>query len=65
MERITVKATYVVADGASQSTGSVEFVARVKDSSKGYNLSGRAKQAVARRNKVKHSAVTITGLSSW
>jgi hypothetical protein len=65
MERLTVSATYVFVLNGVESTGHVEFVARIKDSSKGLNLTGRAKRAAARRNNVTPSAINITGIVSW
>lgn len=65
VERVGVKATYALENGDAKNSGSIEFIARVRDPSKGYNLMERARRAVARHHKVKLSAVVITGLISF
>lgn len=59
MERVMVRASYKV--GSDSAEKRVEFVARVKDSSEGYNLAERARKAAARRENVPASQIKITG----
>lgn len=65
IEHLTVCASYTAIKAGSEVSGKVEFVARVRDSSKGYNLEGRARSAVARRLKIPASSVRITGVMGW
>ncbi|WDD90270.1 hypothetical protein Bsp3421_000093 (plasmid) [Burkholderia sp. FERM BP-3421] len=64
MERIAVSATYEVVQSGERVTGSVAFVARVTDPSKGLDLVTRAQRAVARRLRVRLSDVKILGVMS-
>lgn len=65
IERLTVSASYTAIKDGLEIAGRVEFVARVSDSSKGYNLEDRARKAVVRRLKVPASNVRITGVMGW
>lgn len=66
MERLAVTASYkVTLDSGATQQGRVQFVARVADASKGYDLLGRAKRAVARRLKCAASKVAIVGVESF
>ena len=51
--------------GGRSLTGSIEFVARIGDASKGFSLVKRAKRAVSRRIKVPASSVSIIGIESY
>lgn len=65
IERLAVRASYIASKDGSEMGGNVEFVARIRDSSKGYGLEDRARKAVARRLKVPASNIRITGVMSW
>jgi hypothetical protein len=64
MERIAVSATYEVLKNGRPVTGRVDFVARVADASRGYDLTARAQRAVARRLRVRPADVNIVGVTS-
>ena len=65
IERLTVRATYVATKDGQEAAGLVEFVARVADSSKGYNLEERAKRAASRRTGLPAPSIRITGGMSF
>ncbi|KWW32426.1 MULTISPECIES: hypothetical protein [Cupriavidus] len=65
IERLTVRANYTVTKDGKETTGQVEFIARVADSSKGYGLEQRARNAVSRRVGVPASSVRIIGVISF
>lgn len=64
MERIAVIADYEVKKHGELLTGRVEFVARIADPAKGFDLVARAQRAVARRLTVREADVKIVGLLS-
>lgn len=64
MERISVTASYEVVQQGRAVSGHVEFVARVADAGKAYDLATRAKRAVARRLRVRLADVKILGIMS-
>jgi hypothetical protein len=64
MERIAVSAIYEAVQHGEAVAGRVEFVARVVDASKGYDLATRAQRAVARRLRVRLADVKILGVMS-
>ncbi|HDR8909173.1 MULTISPECIES: hypothetical protein [Burkholderia cepacia complex] len=64
MERIAVSATYEAVKHGELVAGNVEFVARIVDPSKGYDLITRAQRAVARRLRVRLADVKILGIIS-
>jgi hypothetical protein len=64
MERIAVSASYEVVKNGVPVAGRVEFVARVADATKGYDLAARAQRAVARRLRVRLADVKILGVMS-
>lgn len=64
MERIAVTANYETIREGKLVVGRVEFVARVADAAKGYDLSTRAQRAVARRLRVRPADVKIVGIQS-
>jgi hypothetical protein len=64
MERIAVSATYEALQNGKPVAGRVDFVARVADASRGYDLTTRAQRAVARRLRVRTADVKIVGLTS-
>lgn len=49
MERIAVSASYEAVKLGKAVTGRVDFIARVADPTKGYDLTSRAQSAVVRR----------------
>lgn len=63
--RLTVRATYAVTKDGKETTGQVEFIARVADPSKGYALEQRARNAVSRRMGVAASTVRIVGVMGF
>jgi len=64
MERVAASGSYTCLINGIESAGRVEFIARVKDSSKGYSLLDQARRAAARREAVKLAAITVTGIVS-
>ena len=62
IERIAVRISYTVTRAGKPENGELEFIARVVNSSKGYDLVGRGRRAVSRRLKVPLSTVEITGV---
>ncbi|QBR04056.1 hypothetical protein [Paraburkholderia pallida] len=64
MERIAVSATYEAVKHGEPVAGSIDFVARVADPSKGLDLVTRAQCAVARRLRVRLTDVKILGVMS-
>lgn len=63
-QQIAVRASYICLKNKVETTGTFEFVARIKDDSKDCDLSVRAKQAAARRNRVRLAVITITGVET-
>lgn len=64
MERIAVSASYEAVQDGKRVAGHIEFVARVADARKGYDLPTRAQRAVARRLRVRLADVKILGVIS-
>ncbi|AOJ09998.1 hypothetical protein WS71_22360 [Burkholderia mayonis] len=64
MERIAVSASYEAVQHGRPVVGRVEFVARVSDANRGYDLATRAQRAVARRLRVRLADVKILGVMS-
>jgi hypothetical protein len=64
MERIAVSASYEAVKHGEPIAGSIEFVARVADPSKGLDLVTRAQRVVARRLGVRLADVKILGVMS-
>jgi hypothetical protein len=65
MERVGMMVNYEATQNGKPVIGQLNFVARVADSTKGYDLSIRAQRAVARRLRVKLSDVKIVGVLSY
>jgi hypothetical protein len=63
-QRLAVQADYTATKSGQRISGRVAFVARIEDSSKGYNLVERARRAVARRLRVRLADVQIDALIS-
>lgn len=61
-ERLAVRASYTVTKDGAETSGRVEFVARIVDASRGYKLEERARRAVARRLGIRLADVRITGV---
>ncbi|KVL85370.1 hypothetical protein WT03_29740 [Burkholderia stagnalis] len=64
MERIAVSASYEAVKLGKAVTGRVDFIARVADPTKGFDLTTRAQRAVARRLRVRPADVKIVGIMS-
>ncbi|MXN79625.1 hypothetical protein GR157_33505 [Burkholderia sp. 4701] len=64
MERIAVSASYEAIQQGKPIVGRVDFVARVADATKGYDLAMRAQRAVARRLRIRVADVKIVGVES-
>ncbi len=60
--RLAVRASYTATKDGAETSGRVEFVARIADDSEGYKLEERARRAVARRLAVRLADVRITGV---